>query len=164
MDIFDVEILKFWRSLQENHVRFIMIGGFAANLHGYQRFTGDMDLWIEDTKQNRKSLRKAFADYGLGDIELLERIKFIPGWTDFHLNNGLRLDIITDMKGLEEYSFDECYNLAAIAEIENVQVPFLHINHLIQNKKIVGREKDKLDVIYLEKIKKLRSENNFEGD
>ena len=160
MDIFDVEILKFWQSLQESHVRFIMIGGFAINLHGYQRFTGDMDLWIEDTKENRKNLRKAFAGYGLGDIELLERMKFVTGWTDFHLNNGLRLDIITDMKGLEKYSFDECYNLAAIAEIENIQVPFLHIDHLILNKKKVGREKDKLDVIYLEKIKKLREENN----
>ena len=49
-----------------------MIGGFATNLHGYQRFTDDMDIWIEDTKGNRKKLRKAFAEYGLGDIELLE--------------------------------------------------------------------------------------------
>lgn len=164
MDIFDAEIIEFWKCLQQNHVRFIMIGGFATNLHGYQRFTGDMDIWIEDTKENRKKLRKAFAEYGLGDIELLERMKFVTGWTDFYLNNGLRLDVITDMKGLEDYSFDECYNLASIAEIENVEVPFLHINHLIQNKKVVGREKDKLDVINLEKIKKLRSENNFEGD
>ena len=39
-----------------------MIGGFATNLHGYQRFTGDMDVWIEDTSENRKNLRKAFFD------------------------------------------------------------------------------------------------------
>jgi hypothetical protein len=161
MDIFDKEIILFWKSLQNNGVRFIMIGGFATNLHGYQRFTGDMDLWVEDTNQNRKNLRKAFAEYGIGDIELLEEMKFVPGWTDFYLKNGLRLDIITDMKGLEEYSFDECYSLAAIAEIENVQIPFLHINHLILNKKEIGREKDQLDVIYLEKIKKLRGENDL---
>jgi hypothetical protein len=43
MDIFDAEIVNFWKSLQQNNVRFIMIGGFAINLHGYQRFTGDMD-------------------------------------------------------------------------------------------------------------------------
>jgi len=118
-----------------------------------------MDIWIEDTKINRKSLRKAFAEYGIGDIELLERMQFVTGWTDFYLNNGLRLDIITHMKGLEDCSFDQCYNMASIAEIENVQIPFLHINHLIQNKKSVGREKDQLDVKYLEEIKKLREEN-----
>lgn len=161
MDIFDSEIVNFWKSLQQNNVRFIMIGGFATNLHGYQRFTGDMDIWIEDTKQNRKNLRKAFKEYGLGDIELLEQMKFITGWTDFYLNNGLRLDIITDMKGLEEYSFEDCYSIASIAEIDNVQVPFLHINHLIQNKKRIGKEKDQLDVKYLEKIKKLREENDY---
>jgi hypothetical protein len=158
MDIFDVEIIKFWRSLQSNSVKFIMIGGFATNLHGYQRFTGNMDIWIDDTKENRKNLRKAFAEYGLGDIELLESMKFVAGWTHFHLNNGLRLDILTDMKGLDGYSFDGCYNLASIAEIDDVQVPFLHINHLIQNKKEIGREKDQLDVINLERIKKMRGE------
>jgi hypothetical protein len=120
-----------------------------------------MDIWVEDTKDNRKNLRKAFAENGMGDIELLEKIKFVPGWPDFHLKNGLRLDIITEMKGLEGFSFDDCYKLAAIAEIENVQIPFLHINHLIVNKKEIGREKDQLDVIYLEKIKKLREESDF---
>jgi predicted nucleotidyltransferase len=161
MDIFDVEIVKFWRSLQQNRVKFIMIGGFATNLHGYQRFTGDMDVWIEDTSENRKNLRKAFFDYGLGDLELLETISFITGWTNFHLKNGLQLDIVADMKGLEQYSFDECYHLAAIAEIDGVQIPFLHINHLILNKKKVGREKDLLDVIYLERIKNLEANNNL---
>ena len=161
MDIFDVEILKFWRALQQNQVRFIMIGGFATNLHGYQRFTGDMDIWIEDTPVNRKNLRKAFFDYGLGDIELLERMSFIAGWTNFHLKNGLQLDIVTDMKGLEKFGFDECYSLTEIAEIDDVQIPFLHINHLILNKKEVGREKDLLDVIYLERIKKLETNNNL---
>jgi predicted nucleotidyltransferase len=161
MDIFDVEIIKFWRSLQQNRVKFIMIGGFATNLHGYQRFTGDMDVWIEDTSENRKNLRKAFFDYGFGDLEILETISFIAGWTNFHLKNGLQLDIVTDMKGLEKYSFDECYHLAAIAEIDGVQIPFLHINHLILNKKEVGREKDLLDVIYLERIKNLEANNSL---
>jgi hypothetical protein len=158
MDIFDAEIVNFWKSLQQNDVRFIMIGGFAINLHGYQRFTGDMDIWIEDTKENRKNLRKAFAEYGLGDIELLGKVKFVTGWTDFYLKNGLRLDIITDMKGLDDFGFDKCHNMASIAEIDDVHIPFLHINHLIQNKKEVGREKDKLDIINLERIKKLRGE------
>lgn len=152
MDIFDEEIIKFWRSLQKNDVKFIMIGGFATNLHGYQRFTGDMDIWINDIPENRKRLRKAFFEYGLGDMELLERIKFIPGWTDFRLKNGLQLDIVTDMKGLEELGFNKCYNLSAIAEIDDVKIHFLNIDHLISNKKAVGREKDQLDVIYLERI------------
>ncbi len=44
MNVFDEEILNFWKALQDNHVEYILVGGYAINLHGYQRFTGDLDL------------------------------------------------------------------------------------------------------------------------
>ncbi len=158
MDIFDGDIIQFYKALQNCSVKYIMVGGYATNIHGYQRYTGDMDIWIEETIENRINLRKAFNKAGMGDYFMMERIQFIPGWTDFRLNNGLRLDILIEMKGLEGYTFDECYQLATIAEIEDVPVPFLHINQLIANKKAVNRPKDQIDVIELEKIVKLRKE------
>lgn len=158
MDLFDEEILKFWTALQQYKVKYIMIGGYAANLHGYQRFTGDLDIWVQDSKDNRLNLRKAFVAVGMGDYPMIENMQFIPGWTDFQLNNGLRLDILVEMKGLEGYSFDECLEMASIADIDNTLIPFLHINHLIANKKATNRPKDINDVIALEKIIKLRKE------
>lgn len=62
MDIFDEDILNLWRCLESNHVRYIMIGGFAINLHGYSRTTKDIDIWIEDTLENRKKLRQALKE------------------------------------------------------------------------------------------------------
>ena len=47
------------------------------------------------------------------------------------------------------------------ANIDVIKIPFLHINHLIANKKTVNRPKDQLDVIYLEKIKKPRDEDPY---
>ena len=35
MDILDEELLKFWQSLNDNKVQYIMVGGFAVNMHGY---------------------------------------------------------------------------------------------------------------------------------
>ena len=157
MDIFDEEILKFWKALLDNDVHYIMVGGYATNLHGYQRFTGDLDIWIKDSLENRQQLRKAFIDCDMGDYPMLEYMQFIPGWTDFHLNNGLRLDILIDMKGLEGYTFEECLDMASVADIENINVPFLHINQLIENKKIVNRPKDQIDVQALEQIVLLRN-------
>ncbi|CAN5140366.1 hypothetical protein BH09BAC6_BH09BAC6_35840 [soil metagenome] len=159
MDIFDEEILNFWRALQEFNVQYIMIGGYAINLHGYQRFTGDLDIWLNDTLLNRQALRKAFVSCDMGDYPMIEYMQFAPGWTEFHLNNGLRLDILIDMQGLEGYSFEECLQMASIAEIENVNVPFLHINQLIVNKKAVNRPKDQIDVQALEEIRKLRGDS-----
>ena len=94
----------------------------------------------------------------MGDYPMIEHMQFIPEWTDFQLNNGLRLDIIIEMKGLEGHSFDECFDMASIADIDNVIVPFLHINQLIANKKATNRPKDLNDVITLENILKLRNE------
>ena len=105
------ELLCFWKALNENKVRYIMVGGFATRFHGFNRSTDD-------------------------------------------------LDIMTTMKGLENLSFSECLNMASIADLEGVEVPFLHINHLIENKKIVNRPKDQVDVIELEKIRKFREEGN----
>ncbi|MDB5031172.1 hypothetical protein [Mucilaginibacter sp.] len=156
MDIFDEEILNFWKALQDNSVQYILVGGYAINLHGYQRFTGDLDIWIKDSLTNRQMLRKAFIACDMGDFPMLEHMQFVPGWTDFHLNNNMRLDILIDMKGLEGYTFDECLQMASVADIENVSVPFLHINQLIENKKIVNRPKDQIDVLALEEIRRLR--------
>jgi len=159
VDIFDEEILNFWKALQQYNVQYIMVGGYATNLHGYQRFTGDMDIWIKDTLENRQALRSVFNSCNMGDYPMIEYMQFIPGWTEFHLNNGLRLDILVDMKGLEGYTFDECLQMASIADIEDVKIPFLHISQLIENKKIVNRPKDQIDVSALEQIRKLRGDN-----
>ncbi len=160
MDVFDDEILKFWKALIENKVKFIMIGGVATNLHGFHRTTDDIDVWIKDDLENRKNLRKAFASYGLGDFELLETIEFIPGWTDFYLDNNLRMDIMTSVKGLEEYGFDRSLIYASIATIYDLDIPFLHINQLIEAKKASNRPKDQIDIIELENIKRLRDTEN----
>jgi hypothetical protein len=76
---------------------------------------------------------------------------FIPDCTNFQLNFGFKLDVLTSVKGLESIGFDECKRYAVIAEIETIPVPFLHINHLITCKKAAGRTKDLLDIDELEK-------------
>ncbi len=156
MDVLDEELLKFWRSLNENNVLYIMVGGFAVNMHGYTRATDDIDIWIEDSLQNRRNLGKALAIFGYAAIAW-EEIQFVPGWTNFYIGPGVVLDIMTSMKGVE-ISFEQALNEANFSEIENIQVPFLHINQLIQNKKAVNRSKDQIDVIELENIKELRKE------
>lgn len=162
MDVFDEELLLLWKALNKNKVKYIMVGGVATNLQGYQRSTEDVDIWIKDTLENRKKIRMAFNECEMGDFEPLERMPFIPGWTYFNLNNGVRIDLMDKMKGIEvDLDFDQCYKMAVVTDISGIDVPILHINHLIENKKAVNRPKDQLDVIYLEKIKKLRHEEGL---
>lgn len=136
-----------------------MVGGIAATLQGYQRYTGDVAIYIDDTPENRRRLRQAYKAYCDLDFSGFETIQFVPGWVNFSLTNGDKLDIMTSMVGVKA-TFEECLQMARQAEIKGIRIPVLHINHLIDNKKAVGRPKDQLDVIALEKIRQLRSEEN----
>jgi predicted nucleotidyltransferase len=156
MDIYNDSLLLFWQALNKNQVLYIMVGGFAVNMHGYMRATKDADMWIKDSLENRQNLRKSFIELGYGDYESLETMQFVPGWSEFYIGDGIVLDIMTGMKGLEDYSFEESLRKASIADLNGIKVPFLHLNQLLANKKAVSRSKDQLDVIELEKIKEER--------
>ncbi|MGN6417266.1 MAG: hypothetical protein ACTHMC_07235 [Pseudobacter sp.] len=159
MDVLDELLINFWKVLNKHEVKYIMVGGFATRFHGFDRNTDDLDIWLMDTVENRRNLRAAFKELGQGDLISLETMQFIPGWTSFYVGPGIELDIMTSMKGLEQFTFDECLAQASYANLEGAKVPFLHINHLIENKKVVNRAKDQLDVHELELIKKIREQN-----
>ena len=152
------QILNIWKSFHNNNVKYITIGGFAVNIYGYNRNTGDLDILIEDTIENRKSLRKAFKEIGIGDFESIETLQFIPGWTDFTLDFGLRLDVMTSVKGLEDKSFDTLLEEVTIVLIENVPVNFIDYKNLIIAKKAKNRLKDKLDI---EEFNKVNGNNEY---
>jgi predicted nucleotidyltransferase len=156
MDMLDDDLLAFWRKLNEHKVRYIMIGGFAVNMHGYARATKDADLWLEDSIESRLGLRKTFAALGYGDFASVEEMVFVPGWTTFYVG-GIELDIMTRVKGLDEIGFKECFEFASIADLDGIKVPFLHINHLMQAKEASGRPQDLLDLEKLRTILDLRN-------
>jgi predicted nucleotidyltransferase len=148
------EIINIWQLLYTYDVHYLTIGGFAVNYYGYNRSTGDIDLLIEDSLDNRKKLRKVLEKLGIGDFEEIESIQFLPGWTDFSLNTGLRLDIMTSIKGLETTPFSILYEQAEVIQIHGVQVRFIDYNHLIIAKKATNRPKDIDDIEHLERIQK----------
>ncbi|MFH6997028.1 DUF6036 family nucleotidyltransferase [Flavobacterium sp. FlaQc-57] len=145
------QIIAIWNSFFENKVKYITIGGFAVNIYGYNRNTGDIDIYLEDTIENRINLRKALKSINLGDFETIETMQFIPGWTDFSLNYGLRLDIMTTVKGLEDKSFSSLLEDATIVMIGETPVYFIDYDNLIIAKKASNRPKDILDIEELDK-------------
>jgi hypothetical protein len=37
---------EFIKLLNEKKVEYLLVGGYAVVLHGYPRYTGDIDFWI----------------------------------------------------------------------------------------------------------------------
>lgn len=153
------QIIAIWNSFFENKVKYITIGGFAVNIYGYSRNTGDIDIYLEDTIENRINLRKALKSINLGDFETIETMQFIPGWTDFSLNYGLRLDVMTAVKGLEDKSFSSLLEDATIVMIGETPVYFIDYDSLIIAKKASNRPKDLIDI---EELSKTNNKNDLE--
>ena len=154
MDILDNDLINFWKSLNQYDVKYIMVGGFAVNLHGFSRTTGDLDIWLKNESSNKKKLGKALVQFGYDELSF-EDVDFVPGWTDFYIGSGVRLDIVTEMAGLENISFDDALKRANVARLFDVNVPSLHIN---QHKEQESHQlpKDIIDVPELKKIIKIR--------
>ena len=146
------QLISIWKYLYEYKVSYLTIGGFAVNIYGYNRSTGDVDIYIDDTKENRIRLRKALQAIGLGDFEEIEKMPFLPGWTDFTLSYGLRLDIMTVIRGLEDKPFEVLLNLATIIMVGDTPVNFIDYDNLIIAKKAANRLKDQLDIEELAKL------------
>lgn len=153
MDLLDDELVQFWKALQDNEVRYIMVGGFATNLHGFSRTTADLDLWIQDLPENRQRLILALRQIGLPEMRELITTQLIPGWTSIHLPSGFELDLMTYLSGFESGDFEDCHELASTAEIDGVSIRFLHLNHLIRSKEASGRPKDQIDLIELKRLR-----------
>jgi hypothetical protein len=113
-----------------------------------------MDIWIKDNLTNRKKLNQSLVDFGYGEIPNIEKLEFIPDWTSFKLTSGLELDIMTFLKGFSQDRFEECIKYASTATLFDIEIKFLHINHLIEAKKATSRNKDLIDIEELEKINK----------
>ena len=148
------QIIEIWKYLFLSKVKYLTIGGFAVSIYGYGRNTGDIDLFIEDSIENRENLRAALKKVGLGDFENIKTMQFMPGWTDITLNFNLRLDIMTSVKGLENSTFEQLLDKAYITKINDIPVYFLDYENLIKAKKAINRPKDILDIEELEKINK----------
>ena len=138
---------EFIQSLNANAVRYLLVGGYAVALHGYPRYTKDMDVWVEMTAENASRIIKALRQFGFGSLDLKESDFMEP---DQVIQLGYppnRIDIITSLSGVE---FSECYPSHITAEIDGVNVNFIDLINLKKNKKATGRHQDLADIENLE--------------
>ncbi len=144
-NIFNDDFRDFIQALNHNGVEYILVGGYAVILHGYRRVTGDMDIWVNRTKENYSKLTKAFTEFGLPVFDMTEN-KFLDFETADVFSFGrppVSIDIITKLKGVE---FNDAFSQALQFEESGLPIRFIHLNNLIQAKKAAGRHKDLDDI------------------
>jgi hypothetical protein len=140
-NIFNEDFRSFLFCLNNHEVKYLLIGGYSVILHGYPRTTGDMDIWVDRTKENYLKISKAFDDFGMPVFDMNE-INFLrhPSWDVFTYGRPpVAIDVMVKVKGLD---FENSYKNAIIFEDEGLKIKTIHFNDLIIAKKSAGRPKD----------------------
>lgn len=148
-NIFYQDFRDFLQALNNNNVEYLLVGGYAVIFHGYPRTTGDMDVWVNRTKENYQKLLKAFAAFRMPMFDMTED-RFL-NHTEIDVfrfgRKPVAIDIMTKMGNLD---FEECYPLATKYNDDDLVIKVVHYNHLIAAKKTAGRYKDLNDIENLE--------------
>ncbi len=134
---------EFIESLNANQVRYLVVGGYAVALHGYPRYTKDLDIWIESIPENAARLVLALDAFGFGSLGLQAQDFLEP---DQIIQLGYppnRVDLMTSVPGVQ---FDPCYDARVEVSIEGVNVNFIDLENLKKNKKASGRLQDLADL------------------
>jgi predicted nucleotidyltransferase len=145
--VLNQDFKEFIQSLNDNQVRYLVIGGYAVAFHGHPRYTQDMDIWLAMIPENASKMIKALEQFGFGTLGLKADDFLVP---DQIIQLGYapsRIDLLTTLKGVE---FEKCYASRVEVEIEGVKVNFIDLENLKQNKKATGRHQDLADLENLE--------------
>src|SRR4030065_1989800 len=104
--MFSKDFKEFIQLLNKNQVEYLVVGGYAVGFHGYPRYTGDIDIWINPLKTNVNKM-----------VSVLEEFGFSPqhfNIDDFRIKDnivriGFPPNRIDHMISIDGVSFDECY-------------------------------------------------------
>lgn len=141
-NIFNTDFIEFIEALNLFKVEYVLIGGYSVIIHGYNRTTGDMDIFVRASVNNHLKLQKAFGYFGMfmGDMNLENFLDVEKNDVFVFGRPPVSIEIITKIKGPD---FEEVYKSAFDFKIENnIYVKTIHINELRRAKQASNRPRD----------------------
>lgn len=149
MEKLNQDFLEFIKLLEKHRVEYLVVGGYAVGVHGFPRYTGDIDFFIAIHEKNASSMIRVFEEFGFGDIGL-DPSDFLRPHSVVEIGREPRkIQILT---GIDGVAFEECYPQRTQVDYHGQTIPFIGRAELIRNKKASGRAKDLIDLDELQKL------------
>lgn len=134
-------------ALSAANAEFLIVGAYAMAVHGHPRATGDLDIWVNRSPENSQRVFAALVQFG-APLTRLKPADFSEPDVVFQMGVAPnRVDILTSIDGVE---FPPAWQHRQMASVENLMVPVISRQDLIENKRASGRPKDVQDVLVLE--------------
>jgi len=148
-------------TLIKNEVEFVIIGGFAATVHGVTLLTNDIDICIQFTHDNTEKLFNSLKDYNpiIREIEipLKDKRDSLDKLKNLYLITELGpIDILSEVAGLGTY--EDVLPHSIEIDLFESKCKVLDIDSLIKSKKEMKRPKDIETITQLQAIKEKMGE------
>ena len=149
---------QIFQALSDAEIRYLVVGGVAVNLHGYRRFTGDIDILLALDEKNLEKMTTLMHEMGyverlpvalksLSDRRQVERWVEKKGMTAYSFLSGdqsrINIDILADAS--LRYS-DFASRMVVVDMEEGLHVPVIALDDLLAMKREAGRDQDIVDV------------------
>jgi hypothetical protein len=161
------EPFEILRILERRSVRFVLVGGLAANAHGSNSFTYDLDICYARGAEDLERLSRALMEIGVTLRGAGPGLPFRPDART--LRAGLNFafdtafgafDLLGEASG---YTYDVLTRNAITADLGGYNVRVASLDDLIRMKRAAGRARDLAEVADLEKLREVREERGLFG-
>lgn len=140
------DLREFIELLNALEVQYVLVGGYAVAYHGYPRYTGDIDFFVDISGDNPQRLEETLRHFGYGETGLNAEA--------FTTENQIiqlgvppnRIDLITSLSGV---TFEEAWASREVGEMDGLPITIISREMLKRNKQSSGRVKDLIDLEYL---------------
>lgn len=137
---------ELFECLTRREVKALVVGAHAVAFHAKPRYTKDLDILVEPSRENARRILLALADFGFGSLDLSEEDFAVPGRV---VQLGVppnRVDFLNSITGV---TFDEAWAGSVEGNYGARRVRYIGKNELIRNKEAAGRPQDRIDVEWL---------------
>lgn len=126
----------------DNHVRYLVIGGYAVIQYAEPRYTKDLDLWISTDPTNAASVYKSLQEFGAPLVGMTEADFAEEGYFYQMGVPPVRVDILMGVPG---GVFEKAWQKRVEVDFDSILVSFISREDLIAAKLAAGRPQDLID-------------------
>jgi hypothetical protein len=142
--------------LNEQHVKYLVVGAYAVGVHAQPRATKDLDILVKADPRNANAVFAALAKFG-APLEGLTAADFAEPGPFFRMGQApVGVDVLTKIPGIE---FDAAWAHRVeevVDEKTGLKATFISADDLIATKLASGRLQDLADAEAVTKAQRLR--------
>ncbi len=139
-------LLDVFASFQKHKVKYLVIGGIAAILHGVPRATFDLDILIEASPENAQQLLDALIEANFATATLITADELLAHEITI-FRDRVRIDVQTSTPGIK---FEEAWQNRVAMAYQGQEFYVASKEDVIASKRAAGRNKDLEDIRMLE--------------